>query len=151
MAFMTIMIKVHTFPLFAIRPMYLAMRWGNMNLQWGTLLFAWGAEVIQLFTGDIGLKMSLFFFPLWENPSPKYLFFCLCLIRRWHLFFFQISIFSYFPSRCHLLRLTTVTVLKYSSWQLNVWEILFMIGGCIKHSLDAVGSGYKKKKTFPSD
>nr|XP_013800177.1 PREDICTED: E3 ubiquitin-protein ligase synoviolin-like [Apteryx mantelli mantelli] len=26
MAFMTIMIKVHTFPLFAIRPMYLAMR-----------------------------------------------------------------------------------------------------------------------------
>lgn len=26
-AFMTIMIKVHTFPLFAIRPMYLAMRW----------------------------------------------------------------------------------------------------------------------------
>lgn len=27
MAFMTIMIKVHTFPLFAIRPMYLAMRW----------------------------------------------------------------------------------------------------------------------------
>lgn len=25
-AFMTIMIKVHTFPLFAIRPMYLAMR-----------------------------------------------------------------------------------------------------------------------------
>lgn len=26
-AFMTIMIKVHTFPLFAIRPMYLAMRY----------------------------------------------------------------------------------------------------------------------------
>ena len=26
MVFMVIMIKVHTFPLFAIRPMYLAMR-----------------------------------------------------------------------------------------------------------------------------
>lgn len=31
-AFMTIMIKVHTFPLFAIRPMYLAMRWAAVCL-----------------------------------------------------------------------------------------------------------------------
>ena len=31
-AFMTIMIKVHTFPLFAIRPMYLAMRWAEWRL-----------------------------------------------------------------------------------------------------------------------
>lgn len=31
-AFMTIMIKVHTFPLFAIRPMYLAMRWAAVPL-----------------------------------------------------------------------------------------------------------------------
>lgn len=30
MAFMVIMIKVHTFPLFAIRPMYLSMRWAIM-------------------------------------------------------------------------------------------------------------------------
>lgn len=35
-AFMTIMIKVHTFPLFAIRPMYLAMRWAVL---WSMLLY----------------------------------------------------------------------------------------------------------------
>lgn len=32
-AFMTIMIKVHTFPLFAIRPMYLAMRWAALLMK----------------------------------------------------------------------------------------------------------------------
>lgn len=42
-AFMTIMIKVHTFPLFAIRPMYLAMRWAvlsfaRLEMNWNVCL-----------------------------------------------------------------------------------------------------------------
>lgn len=71
MAFMTIMIKVHTFPLFAIRPMYLAMRWGDMESRSEFavvhfFLFLWESEVIEPFPCGIAPKTSFLFpfFPL---------------------------------------------------------------------------------------
>lgn len=45
-AFMTIMIKVHTFPLFAIRPMYLAMRWATVY----PCLFVWWCFIMLFVT-----------------------------------------------------------------------------------------------------